>query len=322
TETVATLDVKVESFEAEKIVSVYEPKHVDSLTLSQLATQLLGRQIQTATGGWQNNISTAGTSIVINDTAEDAGVILTKLEALDEAFARSAESSPVSQYQTLEYRPRALSLNAVYSALQPFYRTISPAAAPYSSHGMGQVQNIAMVHEQGQLVVRDTAAQIEAIKTLLERIDKPAPQVVISAYVLSGRDTEDGNAPEELAEALRALLPYSSYQIEAAGVLRSSTSPQKHFNLTMRGSARAADNLATTYQLQASITAYDEDQQSLTFDNLNFSGSGPDLNGQLFNTSTTIFGGEYAVLGVSGGKPIFAVLRMQPVRPKGEKKSN
>ncbi len=322
TETVATLDVKVESVAGDSIVSVYEPKHVDSHTLSQLANQIMGRQIQRGNGNWKSNISLAGTSIVVDDLPEAAGIILTKLEALDDAFAKSSASSPVIDYQTLEYRPRALSLNSINSALQPFYRTINPATGPFGGH-MGQVQNIALIQEQGQLVVRDTPEQIAAIENLLARIDKPAPQVMISAYVLTGKNTEEGNAPAELAAALRELLPYSSYQIEAAGVLRTATSPQNHFNLSMRGnSGNVATNTTTTYQIQASITAFDQDQQSLTFDNLNFSGSGPNLNGQLFNTSTTIFGGEYAVLGVSGGAPVFAVLRMRPVGPAPAKKSN
>ena len=158
---------------------------------------------------------------------------------------------------------------------------------------------------------------------MLKRIDRPAPQVTLSAFVLTGREGDEGNAPEELAAALRELLPYSSYQVEAAGVLRVATGPQRNFHLSMSGgSGNVTNHRATNYQLQATAIAYDAERPSLTLENLTFSGSGPDLNGQLFNTSTTIFGGEYAVLGVSGGKPVFVVLRMKPVASAAAKKTN
>lgn len=317
--TIAELDTPRETTSTELEVAVYEPKNLDPDTLAMLATRLFGRQVPGTGGGGKPNISTAGGNVVVNDLPEMAATIRAKLAALDEAFAGSATAQP--DYGTLEYRPKALGLQSLYSALQPFHRNLplGPVRAGWSND---VVPNIAMMHEQGLLVIRDTAGNLASIQALLERIDEPSPQVVLSAFVLTGRDTDDGNAPEDLAKSLRSLLPHRSYHVEAAGLLRVAALPGKNFQLALTGPTATGDWQSTQYHISARISAFDPRVPSLTFDNLSASGSGPALNGQMFDTTTTIYGGEYAVLGIAGGQPVFVVLRMTTVEAPGSGKTN
>ena len=114
------------------------------------------------------------------------------------------------------------------------------------------------------LILRGTTQELEAAKQLLEAIDRPASQVMLSAFVLTGSDDDNGNASKEISDALRALLPYASYQVQAQSVVRVAAQPQKRFQIDLQGPELHTGHRAT-YQLQGVIDAYDPQSQALTF---------------------------------------------------------
>ncbi|MCA8954241.1 MAG: hypothetical protein KDE27_32330 [Planctomycetes bacterium] len=281
-------------------IGIFQPEHADVRVLGNLAMQLLNRTIPAASGGMQNSLSVADDRIVVRELDGAMGDVLAKLRTLDAALARD----DVAPVEAMEYTPRSLSVQGVTQALQPFVQ---------GSFGH-QAALLQMVSERGVLVLRGRAADLEAARELLERVDRPAPQLMLSAFVLTGSDDGDGNASASLADALRELLPFRSYSIEAASVVRIAGNPMSSFTVDLVGAAKGLSQ--ATYQVQGTIAAYDPEGQSLTFDNLSASRSGPGAR-QLFRTSSTIYGGEYAVLGVAGGEPTFLVLRLKPVRAPG-----
>jgi len=310
-DTIAMLDV-AEPADAELTISVYKPQHAAARTLHELARQLFGRQIQDAAGGAKSNVSLAGDTIVVNDSAEAAKGIVEKLAYLDESFARP-EGDSNARLETFEYRPHALNLRVLENTLQSFRRTIEIAPA-----GPGippaQAPNISAVHEQGILIVRDTPENLAVIQEMLEKIDKPPQQAMLTCFVLSARADGQGNAPAVLASALKKLLPYESYRVDATGLVRVSTQPGRRVGITMTASNDPHDPRAqSVYQLNAVIGAWDPDGKSLLLESCNVTASGPTGSRQMFETTTSIFAGEYAVLGVAGGDPLFVVLRVTPV---------
>lgn len=299
--TIAKLDVAIGPDHNDFTISVFEPRHGDVRVLGNLAMRLLNRTIPAASGGTQNSISVTNERIVVRELPEAIGGVLEKLAVLDHALSAKGDDAPV---ESVEYTPRSLTAQSAMQALGPF-----------TQHRTGQQPTIMhMINERGALILQGRSSDLVAALELLRRVDRPAPQVMLSAYVLTGSDEADGNASAEVADALRELLPYRSYSVQGASVVRVAAQPTSQFNIDLAGPKRGMQ--PTTYHLQGSIAAYDPDAPSLTFQHLSATVSGGAGAQQLFRTATTIYGDEYAVLGVAGGVPTFVVLRLKPVRSR------
>ncbi len=314
--TIEQIDVAHEPVATDYQIEVYSPKHTDVGALCALAQRVLARRVPARLGGDTESIVLVDGQLVVRELEPHIGGVVEKLRALDEALAQGADSDPVL---AIEYTPRALSPQSAIQALQPMLT---------GPMGQRQVQ-VRNLGQGGPLILQGRSKQIENAKELLEQLDRPAPQVMVSGYVLTGTNDDDAkgsNANSELTDVLQELLPYESYKIQAASVVRVAARPNSQFQLDLAGPKTGMAQ--ARYSLQGTIAAYDSDAESLTFSSLAAMRTHQAIPGRsMFRTAATIYAGEYAVLGVAGGEPLFVVLRLKPVkagRPKAsrERKSN
>ncbi|MBC8329394.1 MAG: hypothetical protein H8E31_11675, partial [Planctomycetes bacterium] len=136
-------------------------------------------------------------------------------------------------------------------------------------------------------------------------------QVMVVCQVLRGLDhAADRPAAEALQAQLRQLLPHHSYAVEATGMLRGSAVAGNGLEIEMESFTMAA----TQFQLKMLVGSFDAESGALGLETCQFSITGPQTGRRnLFSTSTTIFRGEQAVLGVAGAEPLFLVVQIHPV---------
>ncbi len=305
----------------EPALELYTAQHLDARTLrdnlilfmpeanSPEGAHAGERQVLVETEDRTGQVILRGPEDLVNDA-------LSLLRALDRPPARAGDGSEQNPSpEVLIYRPRAVSLQGLQAALQSFIRPFRY----YDEQGQPvQVStNITWSFQDGILTIRDFPDQVQRMRSVLERIDQPAPQALLSCMILKGRDDEQGSAPAELSDALREILPYRSYSVEATGAVRLALRTGSEIGLTM--SALPAEGRPESFVLNAAAGAWDDERQALTLNRCQVSVTGygdtaPGPGGQqIFRTDTTVYAGEYAVLGVAGGEPLFVVLRLLPV---------
>ncbi len=291
----------------------YEPRHVDAQALYDLAVTTLGRRLiveERGLTGPVSNISLLGERLVLYDEPNYVNNVLESLSELDQPYERK-DVAPTTVV-TVEYAPRYITLNAAYDALQPFKRS-AQVAWP------NQVirSNISDVVERNLLVLRDTPAVIEDMQTLLERIDKPEPQAILTCYLLkAGEQSDTAGLPQDLMKNLQALVPQFKFRSAGFAMLRTSIAPGRRVQLRIDG--EEDDGFHLSFQ----PTAYDPTSTVLTAancelmrDHYEHAGGASQYAGQrqVFSTTTVFRGGEYTVLGATGAEPIFLVVRLNPV---------
>jgi hypothetical protein len=313
-------------------VVTYRPEHADAGELGRLAQQMLGRRLYVKERGLPSdqvlNIQLLGDALVLYDTDEYVGQMLATLAELDQPA--KGKEAPV-RFETWEYTPRYLSLEAVYELLQPLRRFIDDFDRRVSSAmvaGQG-VLNISASEERRLLVVRDTAERVGEIRELLQRLDVPTDQVAITCWLLQGSaaqaDGEGGGGalddvfgqraaaqaalPTELAEHLRQLVPGQVFRQVGFGLLQTSVATRQSVSLQL---SRVEDGAAGVFYLTLRPTAYDRESGSLTAESCTLSRA---EGGQaaLFSTSLVLRGGEFTVVGASGGTPLLVAIRVTAV---------
>jgi len=182
--------------------------------------------------------------------------------------------------------------------------------------------NIAMVEDRSLVVVRETGGTLVEIQSLLDRIDVPEPQVMLTFYAIQGttEEPDGGPLPEELTKNLERLLP--QYRFEALGLAMIQTSAAAGREVSLRIDAGGTDG----FEVQFRPVAFDEKTSSLTIERCSVArdvyqtanvGGVMQTQGvrseRLFTTNTILRGGEYTVLGATGADPVFVVIRLMPV---------
>lgn len=282
----------------------FTPSHVRSSELRKLAERLHGRNLWVIErGGYEarpiENLQAMGDTIIIYDTEEYATRLGQALHDMDRSMGeQAAEPTPPRSvtYSVVEWTPRHLTLDSAFSALRPFQRQ---AMITDSAGVTSQVPNLAMLNETGQLVMRDTTDQVQQMQQLLERLDQPEPQVLITCLVIRGtRDADSANpgVPSELSQHLSNLVPYDNFLLESTGVLRTGVLA-KEISIDMDG----------RFRLLMRSEAYDGDTGTMTV-RCEFLAKPNHLE-----TRTTLTAGEYVVLGASGYEPLFVVLQVKPL---------
>ena len=234
---------------------------------------------------------------------------LTRLEKRYEdanALTESAQELPLLRdVPLLDFRLRAMGAGAAMQALQPHLRDVS---ARDEEGGFLSFPNVQLM-DDALLLLRDSKENLESMRSLIEKLDQPPPQVAVSAWVLRGGEVETPSAlPAELGKNLAALLPGMNFEIESRGMLQSSAEPGLQIQLRMRG------GFETRYELNLITGPYDAKNGRMTLQSCEFfvapEGGESEL---LFETSTVLRTGEYAVIGLTGAEPVLLVLRFAPL---------
>ncbi|TAH37454.1 MAG: hypothetical protein EYC70_10820 [Planctomycetota bacterium] len=308
-------EVPILKYEDLSFVS-YRPRFMTLDDLFNHASEFFRRDLN-VDDHYVSNLVTLGDTILVYDTPQAAQRIVQDLREFDELLAEELQKPP--DYLLMEYRPRGLSLNSLNQALSPFHRSIEV----YDALGNGMsFDNVSVVEENGLLVLRDEPEMLRQMKDLLDRIDRPVPQVMLTCYVLrgptSGEQAPGQAIPAELQRTLQALLPGTTLVAEALGMLRTTTAAGKELAFNMDGLAVARTEDGTqyrrSYRLLLNTGAFDANAGILNLEYCSFSLSDPmEGDREVFSTSTTIHSNEYAVLGVVGAQPLFIVLQGKPV---------
>ena len=131
------------------------------------------------------------------------GIALVLVLAGGVAAAAQTEPALLVHAYTLRHQPAAEALALVHPLL--------------SRRGSVQLQP-----GGNTLVVRDEAVVVERVTELLREFDHPAQKLAIHIQVVRAGDGDEGEALDpELAERLRELLRYDSYQVVAAADLEA-----------------------------------------------------------------------------------------------------
>ena len=282
-----------------------QPKHLDVYELEELVVDMVGREFYVVErGGYTStpvsNVRVLGSGLIFYDTDVHLKQMLSAVAQLDQPRAEPAQAEPEFEpLVTMHYVPRFLSLDAVLKALGSFHRE------PYD--GEDYVDNFSRSRERNLLVIRETAARLKEIRTVLERIDVPAQQIVVTCQLIRGElGGEDSGVADELLTNLKAMLPGMSFRSAGFSMLQSSVMPERQVNMQLQ------DDTGGVYALSFHPIAYDHKTASLSVVQCKMEDR-TDQPRTLFTTSTIFRGGEYTVLGATGANPLFAVVRVQPV---------
>lgn len=278
----------------------FTPQHTDIDELLRVARLLYSRSFQVVErGGYDSqpvqNLQQLGDSLLVYDRREELPTLLSALALLDRP---RVEDEPAELAVTVvTWSPGFVSLNSARAALAPLFRNV-PLSDDY---GYTEVANVSILTQQNALVLRDSQTQVEQMLTLLNSLDKPDPQLTLSAMVIQGhRSAEDATgpmAPEEISSQLSRLVPYEHFSVGARGLVRSSArSPSIEVNMDRE------------HKLEMLPAAYDSKSGTLTA-RIRFQG----LGGFEVETQTSLLPGENVVLGAVGQVPTFVVLRIEAI---------
>ena len=274
----------------------YRPANLGAEELYHFSFDLVGRYFWVEErGGLQGNpienLSVLGREIVVYDTEPYVRRVLELFHKLDVPHEEEEAAAPL--LETIQYRPRYLTLESAHSALGSYNRVLRSQ----ETGGAGG-PNISAMRERGLLVIRDRLETLAEIRGLLARLDVPEPQVLITCYLLADGGREDAGLPPELAQNLGALLPGFRFQRMGFAFLQVAATPGDDVEL----------DLGNGYQLSLEPRAFDTETGSLTVRQCSLRRRVADSTQRVFTTSTILRGGEYTVLGAGGSDPVFVAL--------------
>ncbi len=289
---------------SELVTYFVNPRWVGTAEAFEIARNLYGRDYYVVErGGYASrpvsNLQWLGDSIIVYDVEARAHAISDALGALDEEMGRA--EPPSVALETLSWGPRHVSLDGAWTAISNLRREID---ARDERGGRLEVPNLTLVRERGLILIQETPERLATVRGLLERIDVPEPQLLVTCLILEGTNDPAAGAqalPAELTANLSQLVPFTHFQQVGFGVVRSS--------------ARAAEitlQLDQNLKLVLRPEAFDAQTGQMTA-SVKY---GSHLQG--FETRTTIAADEYTVLGAAGGRPVFTVIRLHPLELGGE----
>ena len=288
----------------------YRPKNVAARELFRVADHFLGHDLQAAhavTGVLMSHysIQLLGNSVLVYDFPKAADEALQILAELDAGYGTD-EPSELAR-ETREYRARFASLRALFHALGPFRLQIPGAG----TGGAQSVSNVSMVEERNVIVLHDSRERVAEMLEVLRRIDVPAPQVLVTCYLVRVVDEAPDRAlPAELVRGMRELVGAPHLERLATGMLRTSVNSSEPLSILLDSRDHGS------YDIALALAAYDETERALTLANCQLvtrGGTSHHPGTVLFRTSTRVPSGEFVVLGATGVAPIYVVLHCQPL---------
>lgn len=303
-------DPMQKAYEMPLEVEYYRPKKADAGKLARLAQQLFGNGFRGAefVGPLASpaTILEFGQSVLIRGYEPQVREVLNQLTRLD---AEWQDGPAGGRLETLQYRVRHVSMDSIAAALDPFERPIVEGDVQAMQQARAMSINVGVLRERGLVIVRDTPERLKTIRGVLEAIDVPATQLLVTAYVIHGNTDaakEDPRLPAELTRDLKQLVPYSGFELLSIGFLRSDGVGPMLLEVELQGGA--------DFRLQLRPQAYDPEGGALNLSDCEFQIS--ENTGQArkrrFSTSALLRQGEYTVLGGLGDTPVLVVLRLAP----------
>ena len=287
----------------------YRPHHADARELFSTARQLFLREIAVRSEGQVRpvaNMFTLDDAIVVYDTPSYAARVLEQLRELEGV----ATDQPA--YTITEVAPKHIALETALHALRPFERTIEVM----NGGRREKTRNMTVIEERSLILLRDTAQNTADMLRTLGSIDQPAPQAMLTYYLLRPTSSESVGLPKDLVANLQALTGTEGFTAVAHGMVRTSVLSRQAISLT-------SEDGTNRYSLELRPTAYDRQSGAVNFDRISFSmgsmwtgvqspAGEPAPMREMLRTSTSVRGGEWTVLGSSGSSP-YVVLRVAPV---------
>ena len=288
------VDLTVDLTVNDVVLKHFTPQFAPAEHLHDLAQQIAGseRTIHEVQGTEYHHVSNLfafGDSVMLYDTPEAVASLSAMLTKLDLAYRASNHEDAVVSVPI-----RHLSQDRLSELIPTFFD--------------GQYTYIA---ERSTVLLNGWVEDTTRVKTIIEDLDQPAPQVLLSCYLVRGTNdvgADDKRIPLELAKHLSPLLSYNSLQLYSRAVLRTAAHPATgHIELWMEPEAAERSGV-----LQLSPGSFDAESGTLTLDRCTFGfayeGDDPSI---VFTTSTSIRSGEFTVLGATGMAPMFVVLRFE-----------
>jgi hypothetical protein len=278
--------------QADVLLEQHRVQHVDTVELFELVAELAGRGFYVLEhGGFQSdelrNMRLLGDSIVLYDTQPQVQRIRELLARLDVAPPEAVDTRIAR-----EYRPRFVTLGTVYTTAEPLVREASA------------------VEERNLLVLHGTPAQVEEAMALLERIDRPEPQVVLTCQLLEVAAEAEAEGPplaRELVDNLGKLLPGTAFVQVGFSLLQTSVGGGSQISMQLESTGKR-------YLFSFTPAAYDETSGALTATSCMLVEMVEDEMRELFRTDAVLRGDEYTVLAATGATPRLLVLRVAPRR--------
>jgi hypothetical protein len=306
--------------ESSLTVTTYTPRAFVIDELTQAASSLFGDHVVIDTSDAAGNSGfytiqhfvQLGDLLLIRDTAHEAARIVATLQSLEDAeLARrkaakaqddSTEAGFLLELTTAEVRPRYVSLDTLSTALESYQRRVQ--------RGPDTLVNLKPVPEAGFLLVTDTAERLKEIAALVERIDKPLPQMLVTAMLIEAGGSYP--LPKEVAASLAELVPDTEFGAASIGVLRCAASSGRQSQIKMDLGGGDGWSLAFFPE------AYDPQTGELSLGECKFelrrTMAHPQPQSiQSFTTSLSLRAGEHVVLGAVGIDPTFVVVRFEPI---------
>lgn len=243
--------------------------------------------------------------VIVLETEKRMAGVLEALVELDRLTTPGRGASSLDgPFIVTQLAPRNVTVDTLYSALQPFERLINENLPDGSRF---QTKNMTLVRETGQIVIRETEERTVEMLDLAASIDLPVAQLDLVCMVIRGLDPDDEgdrskDLPSELTASLTELLPHEGYERAGVGALRIAAVPGARTSLVLTGPT------LQEHSLDLSLSTFDSSSGNLDISECRFGVRG---HQPLFETATRIRMGEYVVLGVSGEDPLFVVLRIQ-----------
>lgn len=351
--------------ERDAALTTYTPSYLDVARLEALANDLFGALLEVEQWDKErqqvvnllnvDQFLTFGRSLLIRNSAAHATQIVATLrefELREQQLAEGEQEEAQRQFAlqqaaheesggvfreakriTREFRPRHVPLELLQQALQPFERFL--LVGPNE-----QRANFNWIVPANLLLVEERDERLEEIATLIERIDRPAPQLQVTALILQSNPlgtAAGGTAglPAELGQALALMAPSAEFSVLSSAVLRCTVRPDRRCKLSSSEdlsksvASEAAAHLAgvppasnpSRWDLSFVPAAFDAEHGTLELSQCNFElqrGQGrgaPASNSanQSFETEFTAIVGEWTVIGAVGAQPVFVALRLDPV---------
>jgi hypothetical protein len=293
-------------------MSSFSPKHFALSDFYSMAMDFYGRDILVG-DNWHQNLRMLinNNKIMIYEEKAEMPLLMERLHALDNSQA--SEENEEGNLVTMEYKPRHVSARGLMKGLQAFQAGVKDSRM----HGRQMNSNIMLVDESGLIVIRDFPSHTAEILSALERMDQPVPQIMLTCYVVhgihEGQSAKGKPAPQDLQGQLKQVLPFDHFELTALGLMRASALAGTELALDMDNAAQTG----SAFRLRMEVGAFDNATGALSLDECRFSINTQQTgNRELFSTATTIYKGEYAVLGVTGTDPIFLVVQVHPIQAK------
>jgi hypothetical protein len=260
----------------------YAVQNTDPDELFDLAEDLVGRRFVLQDRGPDPlfNLMRLGSTIVVYDTQAQTSRARELFKTLDTPRPRAQEP------RFVEYKPRFVSLETAAAAVQ-------------------SMVDVDRVDPRGLILLYSDSQELLAeAQGLLQRIDVPQKQVLISCQLIELAPGEGPALPKELVDNLQRLLPGSSFTQVGFALLKTSVGGREPLSIQIESTGKR-------YLLYLTPIAFDEATASLTiaYCRLVEDPDGADER-ELFTTNTVLRGNEYTVLAGTGATPRLLVVRV------------